>query len=73
MEEKILAVVSDMLNIEATLDTKMEETAKWDSLKTLQIIMRLEEEEVFVPIEKIAKIKSVSDIAGFASTEDPLS
>ena len=39
------------------------------SLKILQIIMTLDEEGVSIPLEKIAKIKSVSDIIAFAEVE----
>ncbi|MPN20481.1 hypothetical protein SDC9_167860 [bioreactor metagenome] len=39
------------------------------SLRVLQIIMALDEEGITIPLEKIAKIKSVSDLISFAEME----
>jgi len=63
MESKVLAIVSDVLGKEATMDMKFEGVA---SLKILQIIMALDEEDIEVPLEHVAKIKSVADILKFA-------
>jgi acyl carrier protein len=40
----------------------MDNTPSWDSLKTLQIVMALDEEGIAVPFERIAEIRSVADI-----------
>ena len=66
IEEKIIATVSDVL------DRTVDNLSSFDdvsSLKILQIIMTLDEEGISVPLEKIAKIKSVSDIIAFAEAE----
>ena len=44
----------------------MEDISGWDSLKTLQIVMALDEAGYEIPLEKIAEIKSVRDIMSFA-------
>lgn len=66
MKKKILSIVSDI--IESPVDEK---TGFQDinSLKLLQIIMALDEEEITIPLEKISSIKSVSDILIFAHVE----
>ena len=40
----------------------MQNTPGWDSLKTLQIVMAMDEAGLSVPFEKIAEIRSVRDI-----------
>ena len=40
----------------------MEDVPGWDSLKTLQIVMALDEAGYEIPLEKIAEIGSVRDI-----------
>lgn len=44
----------------------MENTEGWDSLKTLQIVMALDEAGMPVPLERIAEIRTVADIARFS-------
>lgn len=66
MREKILTVVRSVLGGDATLGTSMANSPAWDSLRTLQIVMGLDEEGVSIPFEKIAEIKSVADILDIA-------
>ena len=47
MEKKILEMVSDVLNIEisnVSMETSIENTGVWDSLKQMQIVIAIEEE-----------------------------
>ncbi len=66
MQDKILTVVRSILGEGANLDTSMANTPAWDSLKTLQIVMGLDEADVSIPFERIAEIKSVADILAMA-------
>lgn len=66
MQEKILTVVRSVLGDAADFETSMANTPVWDSLKTLQIVMGLDEAGVSIPFERIAEIKSVADILNMA-------
>lgn len=47
MEQRILEIVSDVLNIEiskVSTKTSMDNTEVWDSLKQMQIVIAIEEE-----------------------------
>lgn len=66
MKETVLTVVQSVLGGEASLEASMANTPSWDSLKTLQIIMGLDEAGITIPFERIAEIKSVSDILDIA-------
>ncbi|MDR1649535.1 MAG: acyl carrier protein [Synergistaceae bacterium] len=66
---QIVDVVSGILGSPVSEDSTVENTAGWDSLKMLQIVMALEEAGYEIPIEKIAEIKSVRDIVSFAVKE----
>lgn len=66
IEEKILAAVSDVLSRTVDGSSSLDDVS---SLKILQIIMTLDEDGISVPLEKIAKIKSVGDIIAFAEVE----
>ena len=66
IEDKILSVVSDVLDCTVDSSSSLDGVS---SLKILQIIMTLDEEGISVPLEKIAKIKSISDIIAFAEVE----
>jgi acyl carrier protein len=66
---QIVDVVSGILGSPVSEDSTVENTAGWDSLKMLQIVMALEEAGYEVPLEKIAEIKSVRDIVSFAVKE----
>ena len=63
--QKILDIVSDVLGRPASVDMNVDNTENWDSLKTLQIVMALDEAGYSISLEKIAEIKSVSDIVRF--------
>lgn len=66
MEDKIITVVSDILD--HAVD-KFSVFSDVSSLKILQIIMALDEEGISVPLEKIAKIKSMEDIFAYAEKD----
>jgi acyl carrier protein len=63
---QIIAIVSEVLGTSLAEESSMSEVAGWDSLKTLQIVMALDEAGYDIPLEKIAEIKSVRDILSFA-------
>ena len=67
--QTVFKIVSEILGQEVTADTSMENTEGWDSLKTLQIVMALDEAGVSIPLEKIAEIRSVADIARFSGQD----
>jgi len=50
----------------ASIETSMENSPEWDSLKTLQIVMALDEAGISIPFERIAEIRSVRDIMEMA-------
>lgn len=62
MKNKVLQVVQSVLATDVDEDTSMQNTPVWDSLKTLQIVMALDEEGLSLPFEKIAEIRSVRDL-----------
>lgn len=64
--QKILAIVSDILEHPVTEDSSRETLPDWDSLKTLQIIMALDEAGISIPLEKIADIQSVRVLVIFS-------
>ena len=66
MQETILQAVRSVLGDDTDESATMANTPSWDSLKTLQIVMALDEEGVSIPFERIAEIKSVADIVSFA-------
>ncbi|EHL68318.1 hypothetical protein [Cloacibacillus evryensis] len=66
MEDKIIAAVSDVLGHTVDKRTIFDDVS---SLKMLQIIMALDEKGISVPLEKIAKIKSMEDIFTFAEED----
>jgi acyl carrier protein len=62
---KIIDVVSEVLGTSVSEESSAENVAGWDSMKTLQIVMALEEAGYDIPLEKIAEIKTVRDILSF--------
>ena len=66
MEDKIIAAVSDVLGHTVDKRTIFDDVS---SLKMLQIIMALDDKGISVPLEKIAKIKSMEDIFTFAEED----
>jgi acyl carrier protein len=61
----IIDIISEALGSSVSEDSTIDNTAGWDSLKTLQIVMALDEAGYEIPLEKIAEIKSVRDILSF--------
>lgn len=68
--KQILDIVSEVLGQSVSESSSVGDTAGWDSLKTLQIVMALDEAEYEIPLEKIAEIRSVKDILSFARKKD---
>ncbi|MDR3231941.1 MAG: acyl carrier protein [Synergistaceae bacterium] len=68
-DARIIGIVSEVLGTSVSGDSSVDGVAGWDSLKTLQIVMALDEAGYEVPIEKIADIKSVRDILSFVQEE----
>lgn len=66
MKERILEVAKDVLGKYVDEASDINNTPDWDSLKTLQIIMALDEKGITIPLEKIAIIKSISDLINYA-------
>ena len=60
--QEIVRIISEVLERPVTPETSMENAESWDSLKTLQIVMALDEAGYNIPLESIAEIKSVSQI-----------
>ena len=65
----VVKIVSEVLGLPVTAESSMEDTEGWDSLKTLQIVMALDEVGVSIPLEKIAEIRSVADIVRFSGQD----
>ena len=66
MEAKVIAAASDILGYSVDASSSLSDVS---SLKILQIIMALDEEGISVPLEKIARVKSIRDIMAFAEEE----
>ncbi|MDR3265320.1 MAG: acyl carrier protein [Synergistaceae bacterium] len=64
-DERIIGIVAETLGVSVSGDSSIGDVAGWDSLKTLQIVMALDEAGYGIPIEKIADVKSVRDILTF--------
>lgn len=67
--QAIFKIVSEILGQNVTVETSTDNAEGWDSLKTLQIVMALDEAGISVPLEKIAEIRSVADIVRFAGRD----
>jgi acyl carrier protein len=63
--DRIMETIRKILP-DASAETSMDNTPSWDSLKTLQIVMALDEEDIPIPFERIAEIRSVADILAMA-------
>jgi acyl carrier protein len=68
---QIIDIVSEVLGVPVSEDSAVENTAGWDSLKTLQIVMALDEAGYSIPLEKIADIRSVGNILSIAESRGP--
>jgi acyl carrier protein len=60
--EKILAAATSVFDRQVSPQMSQSNCADWTSLKTLQIIMALDEMGIVVPFEKIVDIHSIQDI-----------
>jgi acyl carrier protein len=63
MENKVLEIVSNILQVDISsisLDTSMDNTTKWDSLKQMQIVIAIEEEfEVQISDDDLIEANSI--------------
>jgi acyl carrier protein len=64
---QIVGIVSEVLGTSVAEGSSVSDAPGWDSLKTLQIVMALDEAGYEIPLEKIAEIKSVKDILSFVT------
>ncbi|MDR1133326.1 MAG: acyl carrier protein [Synergistaceae bacterium] len=62
----ILDIAQSVLGEGISEDASMGTCPDWTSIKTLQIVMELDEAGVSIPFEKIAEIRSVADIMRIA-------
>ena len=66
MEEKFLAFVADVMEVDAaclSFETEYKSFAKWDSIMMLTLVMELEAEYgVSIPMEKINDVKTLNDL-----------
>lgn len=69
--QKIIETVSAILGASVTENTLMEDIPGWDSMRTLQIVMALDESGFPIPLEKIAEVRSVADLIKFAGRNAP--
>ena len=70
MEDKIIEIARPILGGKTSIETTMDNMPTWDSLKTLQIIMALDEAGICVPFERISEIRSIADIVEMASGQE---
>lgn len=66
MNNTIFRISSQVLGCDVTLESSMSNVPGWDSLRTLQLVMALDEEGYFIPLEKIAELRTIGDIVAFA-------
>ena len=64
--QTILQIASDVLGAPLAEETVMTDVPEWDSLKTLQIVMALDEAGLSIPLERIAEGRGVPDLIRFA-------
>ena len=69
MNNKILEIVKDILGKDITISTTINNCPDWSSLKTIQIVMALDDAGIKIPIEKMARIESIKDIINIADEE----
>ena len=69
MINKILKIAKDILDNDITVSTTMNNCPEWSSLKTIQIVMALDDVGIKIPIEKMARIKSIKDIIDISNEE----
>ncbi len=63
--QTILQIASDVLGTPLAEETVMTDVPEWDSLKTLQIVMALDEAGLSIPLERIAEVRGVPDLIRF--------
>ena len=66
MTEKIIEIISNVLNTKVDAKTSQSTCEKWDSLQHLNIIVAIEDAfDVSFEPEEIAKMKTIQDIESF--------
>ncbi len=65
MKEKIIAVITEVLQVEegvVTEETKMNDLEQWDSLAHVMIIGELEKLGISIPLDEAIELESVAEI-----------
>ncbi len=62
MSDLLLQIVAEVLGEPVTIANSVENVSGWDSLKTIQLVMALDESGFNIPLERITEIRSVGDI-----------
>lgn len=62
MSDLLLQIVAEVLGQPVTIASSVENVSGWDSLKTIQLVMALDESGFNIPLGRIAEIHSVGDI-----------
>lgn len=66
MSDLLLQIVAEVLGQPVTIASSVENVSGWDSLKTIQLVMALDESGFNIPLGRIAEIRSVGDIIALA-------
>ena len=62
LEKEVVQVISEILGVPATLQTSINNTMEWDSLRHLRILVALERHyQCTLPLEEISEVLSVAD------------
>lgn len=62
MEQKIIEIITNILEAEVTIDSTRENTNTWDSINHLRIVLEIKEEfNIDIQMEEIDAIKSVRE------------
>lgn len=68
MDEKIIKIVSEMLEEPVNIETTKESVNNWDSINHIKIILMLQQEfSVSFTADEISNITSIKDIIKFVS------
>ncbi len=62
MEQKIIEIITNILEAEVTIDSTRENTNTWDSINHLRIVLEIKEEFcIDIQMDEIDAIKSVRE------------
>lgn len=63
IERKVFDIISEMMNIEVSLSTRLQEDLNADSLDTVEIVMEIEDcFDVEINDDDVSSIKTVEDV-----------